>query len=63
MTCLESARSRIFSPAGLDVGSETPEEIALAIVAEAQAVMAGRRGGSLRDRPAPSRSEARALTP
>jgi len=42
--------TRVYSPAGLDIGSETPEEIATAIVAEIQAVMADRSGGCLRDR-------------
>ena len=41
---------RIYAPVGLDVGAETPEEIALAAVAEIQATRAGRAGGSLRDR-------------
>ena len=40
----------LFSPAGLDIGSEAPEEIALAIISEAAAVLADRRGGFLRDR-------------
>jgi xanthine/CO dehydrogenase XdhC/CoxF family maturation factor len=31
---------------GLDIGATTPETIALAIVSEVQAVLAGRRGGS-----------------
>lgn len=44
--------TRVHSPAGLDIGSETPEEIALAIVAEIQAIMSGREGGFLRTRPA-----------
>jgi xanthine dehydrogenase accessory factor len=43
-------RERIFGPVGLDIGSETPAEIALAAVAEIKAVVEGRRGGSLRDR-------------
>jgi xanthine/CO dehydrogenase XdhC/CoxF family maturation factor len=38
---------RLRAPAGLDVGSETPEEIALAIAAEIVAVTHGRRGGVL----------------
>jgi xanthine/CO dehydrogenase XdhC/CoxF family maturation factor len=38
---------RVRAPAGLDLGSETPEEIALAIAAEILAVSAGRTGGSL----------------
>jgi xanthine dehydrogenase accessory factor len=40
----------LHSPAGLDIGAETPEEIALAIVGEIQAVLAGRPAGLLRDR-------------
>lgn len=44
--------ARVHSPAGLDIGSETPEEIAMAIVAEIQTVMAGRSGGFLRQREA-----------
>jgi xanthine/CO dehydrogenase XdhC/CoxF family maturation factor len=40
----------LHSPAGLDIGSESPEEIALAIVSEVSAVLAGRHGGHLRDR-------------
>jgi xanthine/CO dehydrogenase XdhC/CoxF family maturation factor len=43
----------LHSPAGLDIGSESPEEIALSIVSEVAAVLAGRRGGMLRDRAMP----------
>ena len=39
----QEALSRIHAPIGLDIGAETPEEIALSIVAEVAAV---RRGGS-----------------
>ena len=46
-------RGRLHGPVGLDVGSETPEEIALSLVAEIQAVFTGRAGGSLRERTAP----------
>ena len=44
---------RLHSPAGLDIGADTPEGIALAIVAEISAVLAGRGGGLLRDRTGP----------
>ncbi len=40
--------TRLFSPVGLDIGTETPEEIALALVAEIQAVFSGRSGRKLR---------------
>jgi xanthine/CO dehydrogenase XdhC/CoxF family maturation factor len=39
-----------FSPAGLDLRAESPEEIALAIVSEIQRVFAGGTGESLRER-------------
>lgn len=45
--------SELFSPAGLDLGAETPEEIALAIVAEINAVFADASGESLRGRKTP----------
>jgi xanthine dehydrogenase accessory factor len=37
---------RLRGPVGLDIGAKTPETIALAIVSEIQAVLAGRPGGS-----------------
>ncbi|MBF9237333.1 XdhC family protein [Hymenobacter sp. BT683] len=42
--------TRLHSPIGLDLGSETPEEIALAIVAEIQAKHQQRNGRPLRER-------------
>lgn len=44
---------RVHSPIGLDVGAETPDEIALAIVAEIQAFFTGRSGGFLKDKKGP----------
>jgi len=41
------------SPVGLDLGGDGPEQVALAIVAEAHAVFSGRAGGKLRDRGGP----------
>ena len=46
----EEDRARLYAPAGLDVGANSPAEIALSIVAEMRAVLAGRRGGMLRER-------------
>jgi xanthine/CO dehydrogenase XdhC/CoxF family maturation factor len=43
------ATIRMHAPAGLDIGSETPEEIALAVAAEIMAVINGRGGGPLHD--------------
>lgn len=52
-----SARN-LFAPAGLDIGSEAPEEIALAIVSEVAAVLSNRMGGFLREH----RSESHTIT-
>ena len=49
--------SRVYAPVGLDIGAETPEEIALAIVSEVAAVLAGKSGASLRDRGGPIHEE------
>jgi xanthine/CO dehydrogenase XdhC/CoxF family maturation factor len=43
----EAAPPRVRAPAGLDLGSETPEEIALAIAAEILAVTTGRAAAPL----------------
>jgi xanthine dehydrogenase accessory factor len=40
---------RVYAPIGLDLGGKTPEEIALAVLAEIVAVRNGRSGGHLRD--------------
>jgi len=47
---VDFALGNLFAPAGLDIGSEAPEEIALAIVSEVAAVLSNRTGGFLRER-------------
>lgn len=44
---LARADGRLHVPAGLDVGSETPQEIALAVAAEILALRNGKQGGLL----------------
>ena len=48
-----AAGPNLFAPAGLDLGGDSPESIALAIVSEIQAVFTGGSRQSLRDRKTP----------
>lgn len=57
----ESNLVRVYGPMGLDIGADTPEEIALAVVAEIQSVLAGRLGGMLRTREGPLHEQSPAL--
>ena len=49
----DKSLASLHGPAGLDIGAETPEEIAVSILGEMQAVLAQRDGGALRDRDGP----------
>lgn len=49
----ESQLQKFHSPVGLDLGAETPEEIAMSILAEAMACRRARQGGFLRDKVGP----------
>ncbi|MDD1468736.1 XdhC family protein, partial [Dolichospermum sp. ST_sed5] len=44
---------KLYAPVGMDIGAETPEAIALSIVAEIQAILKNRNGGFLKDRTEP----------
>ncbi|QMW04747.1 XdhC family protein [Spirosoma foliorum] len=44
---------RVHSPIGLDLGAETPDEIALSILSEIKAFFSERNGGFLTERPGP----------
>ncbi|MSU64638.1 MAG: XdhC family protein [Opitutus sp.] len=46
-------RARLHAPVGLDLGVDNPEQVALAIVAEIQAVLTGRSARPLRERQRP----------
>ena len=43
---VEDCCERVFAPVGMDLGGDGPEVVALAIVAEVQAVISGRMGSS-----------------
>lgn len=49
----EAMVDRLHAPIGLDIGAQTPEEIAVAILAEMIAAKHGRRGAPLSDRAEP----------
>ena len=47
---VDAALRRLHAPIGLDIGAETPEEIALSVVSEIKAVLSDRTGTQLRER-------------
>lgn len=46
-------RSRLHAPVGLDLGADSPDQVALSIVAEIQAIVTGRNAQPLRERTRP----------
>jgi xanthine dehydrogenase accessory factor len=52
VTALEQCH-QLYAPVGLDIGAETPEEIAIAIISEIQAVINQRAAGFLKHRQIP----------
>jgi xanthine/CO dehydrogenase XdhC/CoxF family maturation factor len=50
LSLTEAQRRVLHFPAGLDIGAETPEVIALSMLAEVQATLSGHPGGPLRNR-------------
>lgn len=53
ITLSEEDIHRIHSPIGLDIGAETPDEIAISIISEVQGKFSNRSGGFLKYRNAP----------
>ncbi len=50
VTLTDKQQAAIYGPVGLDIGAETAEEIAVSVIAEIKAVMAGRSGTSLKEK-------------
>jgi xanthine dehydrogenase accessory factor len=46
-------RARLHAPVGLDLGADSPEQVALSIIAEMQAALTGRNARPLRERTSP----------
>ncbi|MBR8837504.1 MAG: XdhC family protein [Stigonema ocellatum SAG 48.90 = DSM 106950] len=53
IVCTPEQLGRLHSPVGIDIGADTPAEIAIAIIAEIQAVLKNHNGGFLRNRNQP----------
>ena len=53
LRCVFSLLERVHTPIGLDIGAETPEEIAVSIVAEIISVRRGGSGGKMSEQRRP----------
>ncbi|WP_420316127.1 XdhC family protein [Ekhidna sp.] len=53
VTITQSQLDRMYAPIGLEIGAETPEEIAISVLAEINAVLNGTKGTFLRDKQGP----------
>lgn len=49
----ESDKERIHAPSGLEIGADTPEEIAMSIFSEILSVFNGKKGGMLKNKTGP----------
>ncbi|MGB5242558.1 MAG: XdhC family protein [Lutimonas sp.] len=49
----ELEKNRIYAPCGLDIGADSPEEIALSLCSEIISVFSGKAGGMLKDKIGP----------
>jgi xanthine dehydrogenase accessory factor len=49
----EDQLEHIYGPVGLDIGAESPEEIALSMTSEIKAVFSGKKGANLREKRQP----------
>ena len=49
----QEEQDRIFAPCGLEIGANTPEEIAMSLFSEILSVFSGKTGGMLREKVGP----------